>query len=162
MPPCPGADLLLPSNAGLWPVRGDGTAERFPCLHLDCTKRTICTKTTTPWRALHRRPQEGRPNRMSTKTARPAPRRINSSAARDNFRDLVDDAQRGISHIIVRNRKAVAAVVNPEVALLAPIVREVLLEFGESLQMSEDPDIIAAVKAGMQEIAEGRTVVYEV
>lgn len=99
---------------------------------------------------------------MSTKTARPAPRRINSSAARDNFRDLVDDAQRGISHIIVRNRKAVAAVVNPEVALLAPIVREVLLEFGESLQMSEDPDIIAAVKAGMQEIAEGRTVVYEV
>ena len=98
---------------------------------------------------------------MSTKARPLVPKRISFSKARESFRELVDDAESGISHIIMRNRRAVAAVVKPEFALLAPIVREVLLELGESIKMSEDPDIIAAVNLGMQEIVAGRTATYE-
>jgi antitoxin (DNA-binding transcriptional repressor) of toxin-antitoxin stability system len=89
-------------------------------------------------------------------------KKINSTQARGKFSDLLDAAQRGDGHLIMRNEKPVAAIVTPDVALLAPIVRAVLNDLGESLEMSEDPDIVAAVKRGMEEIGRGRVVTYEV
>lgn len=91
-----------------------------------------------------------------------APKKIKSSDAREQFRDLVDDAQRGISHIITRNEKSVAALVPTDVAFLAPIVKAVLSELGKSLKVSDDARIIAAVKTALDDVARGRTKTYEV
>jgi len=82
--------------------------------------------------------------------------------ARDKFSDLLDDAEGGRGTVIYRNSKPTAAVVPPQLADLLPVVQAILCELGESVELSHDPEILAAYKRGQAELEHGDITWYEV
>lgn len=87
---------------------------------------------------------------------------IPAKEARAHFAALLDDAEQGRSHLIVRNSRVAAGIVSPEQAELLPMLAAVLREMGESLVMAADPAIVAAVRAAEEEAALGHIVSYAV
>ena len=87
---------------------------------------------------------------------------IPAKEARAHFAALLDDAEQGRSHVIVRNSRIAAGIVSPEQAKLLPMLEAVLHEMGESLAMAADPVIVAAVRAAEEEAALGHIVSYNV
>jgi len=87
---------------------------------------------------------------------------ISAKEARANFAALLDDAEQGRSHIVMRNSRIAAGIVSPEQAKLLPMLEAVLHEIGESLAMAVDPVIVAAVRAAEEEAEIGYIVSYDV
>lgn len=79
-----------------------------------------------------------------------------------NFVALLDDAEQGRSHVIMRNSRIAAGIVSPEQAKILPMFEVVLHEIGESAAMAADPAIVAAVRAAEEEVALGHIVRYSV
>jgi antitoxin (DNA-binding transcriptional repressor) of toxin-antitoxin stability system len=87
---------------------------------------------------------------------------ISAKEARANFAALLDDAEQGRSHVIIRNSRIAAGIVSPEQVTLLPMLEAVLHEIGESLAMAADPAVVAAVRAAEEEAAIGHIVSYTV
>jgi prevent-host-death family protein len=86
---------------------------------------------------------------------------IAAKEARDNFSALLDNAERGKSAIVVRNSRPAAAIMPAESARLAPIIDAVMKEFGLSVEMSEDAEILEAYARAKDEMERGEIVWYE-
>lgn len=82
--------------------------------------------------------------------------------ARGRFSELLDDAASGKGTVIYRNSKPAAAVIPPDLADLVPVVQAILFELGESVQLSHDPEILAAYEQAQGELARGEITWYEV
>jgi len=87
---------------------------------------------------------------------------LSAKEARAHFATLLDDAEQGRSHVIVRHSRIAAGIVSPEQAKLLPMLEAVLHDMGESLAMATDPAIVAAVRSAEEEVALGHIVSYEV
>jgi antitoxin (DNA-binding transcriptional repressor) of toxin-antitoxin stability system len=94
------------------------------------------------------------------KTPHPHLKAIAASKVRLNFRDIIDGAQDGVSYLVLRNKKEVAAIVPARDARIFPLIRRIMNQLGESLLMSKDPSIVAALKQGLREAKQGRTTTY--
>jgi hypothetical protein len=55
-----------------------------------------------------------------------------------------------------------AAAIPPDLGDLVSVVQAILFEFGESVQISHDPDILAAYERAQGELARGEITSYEV
>ncbi|MDE2573155.1 MAG: type II toxin-antitoxin system prevent-host-death family antitoxin [bacterium] len=86
---------------------------------------------------------------------------IGAKDAKASLSRLLDEAEKGYSCLIVRHSKPSAVLVPAEKAPLLEIVDAVLREVGESLALSSDEEVIAAVKRGEAEIAAGKYVTLD-
>jgi len=82
--------------------------------------------------------------------------------ARDKFSDLLDDAEDGRATVIYRNSKPTAAVIPSQLADLLPVVQAILCELGESVELSDDPEVLAEYERGQAELERGQVIWYEV
>ncbi len=87
---------------------------------------------------------------------------ISAAEARNNFSSVLDAAEGGKGTMIIRNSKQTAAIIPPELARLVPLLEAILRDMGESIKMSEDPEVLEAFRRGMDEIAREEIDWYEV
>jgi len=78
--------------------------------------------------------------------------------ARADFSGVAARAKNGTVTMVYKNSKPEAAVVSPEIAEAAPFVIALLREFGISLEMSRDEDLLAAYRRGLEEVERGDVV----
>lgn len=81
-----------------------------------------------------------------------------AAEARGKFPAVLDDAENGTTTVILRHSRPAAAVVPASELEAYNIVRAILRDVGESLDISRDEDIIAAVRRSRDEIARGEIV----
>ncbi|HEV3156567.1 MAG TPA: hypothetical protein VGZ00_04410 [Candidatus Baltobacteraceae bacterium] len=85
-------------------------------------------------------------------------RTVAAAVARDNLTDILDDAEQGRATLILRHSRPSAAVV-PVVDFEAyKLFRRVMREVGETLIVSRDPDVIAAVRSSQEAINRGEII----
>jgi PHD/YefM family antitoxin component YafN of YafNO toxin-antitoxin module len=82
-------------------------------------------------------------------------RTIAAAVARDQLTTILDDAENGKTTVILRHSKRAAAVVPAEDLDAYELFRRVMRDVGETLEISRDPEIIAAVKASQDAINRG-------
>jgi prevent-host-death family protein len=82
--------------------------------------------------------------------------------ARTRFSDVLNDAETGQGTMIIRNSKETAAVIPPQLARLLPIVHDLLCDLGESVEMSQNPDILEAYERGKADLEREDIEWYEV
>ena len=80
---------------------------------------------------------------------------IPAKEARSNLPALLDDASEGKAVLIMRHSRPAAALMPPEYAEIGPIIFAVVRELGESLILSNGPDVIAAFRDAQLELDRG-------
>ena len=86
---------------------------------------------------------------------------VPAGKARNNFSELLSDAEQGEATMIIRNSTPVAALVPAELAEFLKLTKLIVHELGVSELMSKDADIVEMVKRADEEIALGDIVWYE-
>jgi prevent-host-death family protein len=81
-----------------------------------------------------------------------------ATEAREKLPALLTRAEKGENSLIIRNSKEIAAIVPAEYAHLAPIVLAVMKEVSDTLEMSNDPDVVEAFRRGQAELERGEIV----
>ncbi len=87
-------------------------------------------------------------------------RTIAAAAARGHFTDILDDAEKGKITVILRHSRPSAAVVPAADLVQFDLFRQIMREVGETLQVSRDPEIVAAVKKS-QSALDGGEIVWD-
>ena len=82
--------------------------------------------------------------------------------ARDQLSKVLDDAESGKGTMIIRNSKETAAVVPAYLARLLPLVHSIISELGESLEMSDDAEILEAFERANADVGPENITWYEV
>jgi prevent-host-death family protein len=85
-------------------------------------------------------------------------RTIAAAVAREQLTDILDDAENGKTTVILRHSRPSAAVVPAADLENYNLFRRIMTEVGETLDISRDPAIIAAVRAAQEEINRGEIV----
>jgi antitoxin (DNA-binding transcriptional repressor) of toxin-antitoxin stability system len=85
-------------------------------------------------------------------------RTIPAGEARSQLPGILDDAEKGNTTVIYRHSKPSAAVVPAGDLEQFELFRRVMRELGESLEISRDPDIVAAVMRAQDAINRGEVV----
>jgi len=85
-------------------------------------------------------------------------RTIAAAAAREQLTDILDDAEHGKTTIILRHSRPSAAVVPVADLETFNLFRRIMSEVGETLDMSRDPEIIAAVRAAEIDVDRGEII----
>jgi PHD/YefM family antitoxin component YafN of YafNO toxin-antitoxin module len=85
-------------------------------------------------------------------------RTIAAAVARDNLTAILDDAELGRTTLILRHSRPSAAVVPAAELETYRLFRRVMREVGESLEVSRDPEIVAAVRASEDALKRGRII----
>jgi len=85
-------------------------------------------------------------------------RTIAAGAARGDLNRILDDAEKGNVTLILRYSKPSAAVVPASEMDAFRLFRRVMLEVDETLEVSRDPEIIAAVKDAQEQINRGHVI----
>jgi prevent-host-death family protein len=88
-------------------------------------------------------------------------RTIAVSVAREQITDILDDAEKGNTTLILRHSKPSAAVVPARDLDTFKLFQRVMREVGETLEISRDPAIIAAVAKARDEINRGKIILDE-
>ena len=89
---------------------------------------------------------------------RQSSRIVAAGAARGDITRILDDAENGIPTLILRNSKPSAAVVPANELDAFRVFQRLVSELGETLEVSDDPEIIAAVHEAQAEIKRGHIV----
>ena len=85
-------------------------------------------------------------------------RTVAAAVAREQLTDILDDAEQGKTTVILRHSRP-SAVVVPAADLDAyNLFRRIMREVGETLDMSRDPSIIAAVREAEKDIERGEII----
>lgn len=88
---------------------------------------------------------------------------VTSTDAREEWSELLDKTQNGnCGALIIRNSREAAALLPPHFAMLLPLVDSILRDLGESLTISEDPEIIAAFERACVDLGREKISWYEV
>ena len=85
-------------------------------------------------------------------------RTIAAAVAREQLTGILDDAENGKTTVILRHSKPSAAVVPAADLDVFNLFRRIMREVGETIEMSQDADIIAAIRASQDEINRGEIV----
>jgi len=85
-------------------------------------------------------------------------RTIAAGEARGHLNRILDDAENGIATLILRHSKPSAAVVPASELNAFRLFQRLMSEVGETLEVSEDPEIIAAVQEARDEVNRGHIV----
>jgi PHD/YefM family antitoxin component YafN of YafNO toxin-antitoxin module len=85
-------------------------------------------------------------------------RTIAAGEARGHLNRILDDAENGIATLILRHSKPSAAVVPASEMEAFRLFQRLMREVGETLEVSEDPEIIAAVLEAQDQISHGHIV----
>ncbi len=85
-------------------------------------------------------------------------RTIAATAARGQLNGILDDAEKGNTTVILRHSRPSAAVVPANDLEAFHMFQRVMLEIGETLQLSRDPEIIDAVKRSQEAINRGEII----
>ena len=88
-------------------------------------------------------------------------RTIAAGLARAQFPHILDDAENGETTLIVRHSKPVGFMGPAEDYEAFRLFRRIMREVGETLEISRDPDIIAAVERAQERINHGEIVWHE-
>jgi len=83
-------------------------------------------------------------------------RTIAAGEARGQFPGILDDAEKGLTTVILRHSRPSAAVVPASDLPTFNLFRRIMREVGETLEVSRDPEIIAAVKHAQDETNRGQ------
>lgn len=82
-------------------------------------------------------------------------RTISATDARAELNKLLDAAEGGKTTLVVRHSKPSAAIIPAKELDTYTLVRRLLRELAETIEMSSDPAIVAAVKKAQSDIARG-------
>jgi prevent-host-death family protein len=85
-------------------------------------------------------------------------RTIAAAVAREQLSGILDDAENGKTTVILRHSRPSAAVVPAADLDAFNLFRQIMREVGETLEMSHDEDLIAAVRASQDELNRGEIV----
>jgi len=85
-------------------------------------------------------------------------RTIAAAVAREQLTGILDDAENGKTTVILRHSKPSAAVVPAADLDVFNLFQRIMREVGETIEMSQDADIIAAVRASQDEMNRGEIV----
>jgi len=85
-------------------------------------------------------------------------RTVAAGEARGHLNRILDDAENGIATLILRHSKPSAAVVPASEMEAFRLFQRLMREVGEALEVSEDPEIIAAVLEAQDQINQGHIV----
>ena len=85
-------------------------------------------------------------------------RTIAAAVAREQLTGILDDAENGKTTVILRHSRPSAAVVPAADLEAFNLFRRIMREVGETLEMSHDEDLIAAVRASQDELNRGEIV----
>ena len=85
-------------------------------------------------------------------------RTIAAGAARGELNRILDDAENGLATLILRHSKPSAAVVPASEMEAFRLFQRLMREGGETLEVSEDPEIVAAVLEAQDQINRGHIV----
>jgi len=86
---------------------------------------------------------------------------VAAAEARDNFSELLSNAENGEATLIIRKSKPAAALVPAELADYLKITKQIVHELGVSELMASDNNIVERVKRADEEIGRGEIVWYE-
>jgi prevent-host-death family protein len=87
---------------------------------------------------------------------------LSVTEARKDLSGVVSRAEGGESVMLIKNSKPAAAIVSAEIGELAPILMALMREYGISLEMSRDPDVLEAFRRGQAELERGEVVWEEI
>jgi prevent-host-death family protein len=82
-------------------------------------------------------------------------RTIAAAVARERLTEILDDAELGKTTIILRHSRPSAAVVPVADLETFNLFRRLMREVGETLELSRDPGVIAAVREAEKDIKRG-------
>ena len=85
-------------------------------------------------------------------------RTVAAGEARGHLNRILDDAENGIATLILRHSKPSAAVVPASEMEAFRLFQRLMREVGEALEVSEDPEIIAAVLEAQDQINHGHII----
>jgi len=88
-------------------------------------------------------------------------RTIAASDAREHFTNILDDAEKGETTLIVRHSRNSAAVVPASDLESFMLFKKILRELNETIELSEDPETIAAVIRAQEQINRGDVVWHD-
>jgi len=80
-------------------------------------------------------------------------REVSAREARATLPDILDAAKRGRTTVVIRHAKPVAAIVPAAGLEMYNLVRHIMVQLGESIAVSTDRTIVAAVVRAQDEIA---------
>ena len=83
---------------------------------------------------------------------------IAAAVAREQLTGILDDAENGKTTVILRHSRPSAAVVPAADLDAFNLFRQMMREVGETLEMSHDADLIAAVRLSQAEMTRGEIV----
>lgn len=86
---------------------------------------------------------------------------VQFTKAKQNLSDLVSKAEKGEGSMILRNSKEAAAIISATAARLVPLVEAVIREFGESIEVSHDPDVLEAYHRGLADLEREDIIWYD-
>jgi PHD/YefM family antitoxin component YafN of YafNO toxin-antitoxin module len=83
---------------------------------------------------------------------------IAAGAAREQLPSILDNAEKGETTMILRHSKPSAAVIPASEIETFHFFQQMMREVGETLELSRDPEVIAAVKRAQHQINHGEIV----
>jgi len=83
-------------------------------------------------------------------------RTMAAAEARGKFPGILDDAEKGFTTVILRHSRPSAAVVPASELPAFHMFRRIMREIGETLEVSRNPEIIAAVHRSQDEVNRGQ------
>jgi prevent-host-death family protein len=83
-------------------------------------------------------------------------RTMAAAEARGKFPSILDDAEKGFTTVILRHSRPSAAVVPASELPAFNMFRRIMREIGETLEVSRNPEIIAAVQRSQDEVNRGQ------
>jgi prevent-host-death family protein len=86
---------------------------------------------------------------------------VSASTARDRISEILDQAERGVSTLIVRHSRVIAAVVPAAEHGADQIFIALMREVGETIELSSDPEVITAVVHAKEQIKEGNIIFHD-
>jgi prevent-host-death family protein len=89
-------------------------------------------------------------------------RKVSANKARAVLSDILDDATRGGTTVIIRHSKPAAAIIPAAEFETYYLVRRMLVDLGESIAVSTDRAIIDRVATAQNHIAHGKIIWDEI
>jgi antitoxin (DNA-binding transcriptional repressor) of toxin-antitoxin stability system len=86
------------------------------------------------------------------------PRTVSASEARTALPEILDEAEHGRTTVVLRHSRVAAAIIPAGELETYNLVRRILSDLGETIQISRDPEIIAAVHRAQDRINRGEIV----
>ena len=87
---------------------------------------------------------------------------MSAMEARSKMASVLNDAEEGRATMIIRNSKETAAIVPAHLARLMPLIQDILQDLGESVEMSNDPDVLEQYRRGIADLQREDIEWYEV